>query len=110
MKTLALGVLAAIVIAILATIAVWSSVSDAPWEQEASDPIVVEDRTDEVEDKTDEIRCEGALRLREVLQPSNGSIPGIPTIPGIPPIPGFNEGIDVQAELRRAESEIDRYC
>ena len=104
MKTLALGVLAAIVIAILATIAVWSSVSDAPWEQEASDPIVVEDRTGEVEDKTNEIRCEGALRLREVLQPSNGGIPSIP------PIPGFNEGIDVQAELRRAESEIDRYC
>ena len=102
MKTLALGVLAAAVIAILAGLAIWPAVADAPWEQEASAP--------EVEDRTDEIRCEGALDLRLAVIEA-----GIIRTTG-----GFNNPGDVgggiltsseyNRQLAQAEREIDRYC
>ena len=90
MRTLALGLLAAIVIAILAGLAIWPAVADAPWEQEASAPVV--------EDRTDEIRCEGALSYREAVIAA-----------GRRPQGTFSSS-DFRSELSKAEREITRYC
>ena len=95
--TLAVAVTAAV-------FALWPVVADAPWEDEIA-PAVAEDRTDE-------IRCEGALSLRQavieagITQRSSGSRTG-----GGPAIGG---GILTQEEydrqLEQAEREISRYC
>ena len=93
MKTLALVALAVIVIAVLAGLAIWPAVADAPWEQEASAPVV--------EDTTDEIRCEGALDLREAVidagQYRNGSS-------------GKLTGAEFDNQMDKAEREIARFC
>ena len=52
---IAAGVVAFLVVAVLA---IWPVVADAPWEDTTA-PVVV--------DRTDEIRCEAALRLREAV-------------------------------------------
>ena len=94
MKTLALGVLAAAVIAILAGLAIWPAVADAPWEQEASAPVV--------EDRTDKIRCEGALDLREAVIDA-GIIRG-------PNPSGRLDRNEFDEQMDKAEREIARYC
>ena len=102
MKTLALGVLAAAVIAILAGLAIWPAVADAPWEQEASAPVI--------EDGTDEIRCEGALNLRlaviesGIIRISSGSLNNPGDVGG-----GILTQSEYNRQLAQAEREIDRY-
>ena len=95
MKTIALGVLAAAVIAILAGLAIWSAVAEAPWEA-SSDPVVVEDVAD---DATDEVRCEAALSLRETLIRQGRFRFDNP------------DGVrDYDSQQRSAEAEIDAFC
>ena len=70
----------------------WAVVADAPWEDDVSVPIVA--------DNTDEIRCEGALRLREAVVEASQSAPR--------GIIAFSR--DAEDQLAKAEREIDRYC
>ena len=97
--------LAVVAVIALAGFAVWVSVADAPWEEQA--PVVV----DEV-DRTGEIRCEGALRLREVI---------IEAGPYVAPSRTFREGVAVSEgnpsgvpnysdQLAQADREIQLYC
>ena len=103
MKTLALGVLAAAVIAILAGLAIWPAVADAPWEQET--------HVDEVEETTD-VRCEGALDFRNtVIEAGKYRSGSFNFNTGATANNGNPGGLrDYEAQLQKAEREIARYC
>ena len=94
MRLLVVALVLSVGVAITASVmATWASVADAPWEQEASAPVV--------EDTTDEIRCEGALDLREAVidagtRGSNSS--------------GRLSRNEFDKQMDKAEREIARYC
>ena len=95
------------VIAVVASVfAIWPVVGDAPWEDDA--PAVVDDRIGD-NDTTSDTRCEGALSLRASVIAAGRLNPGrIPVLGEEPSNPG---GLaDYDAQLAKAEREIDRYC
>ena len=111
MKLLVAALVLAFAVAIAASVvAVWASVADAPWEDDA--PAVIEE--------TNDILCEGALSLRasviaagEFSGPSvpSGPIPRVPSIDDVASLPGNPGGLrDYDEQLAKAEREIERYC
>ena len=81
----ALAVTLAIAI-VAAVFAIWPVVADAPWEDEIVVPTPV------VVDRTDDIRCQGGIDLRErAMFESSSQDVGL-------------------ARLRLAQDEIDAYC
>ena len=104
----ALAVTFAIAI-IAAVFAIWPAVTDAPWEDDA--PAAADDGNDA-------IRCEGALSLRASVIAAgqySSSISGSPRgrVPriGDDALPGNPGGLrDYDAQLDKADREIDRYC
>ena len=90
MRFLIIGLVLTFTVAVTASVfAIWPAVGDAPWEDEVA---VVEEATD--------VRCEGALRFREV------------SIAALAEIEFWNtpQYRDVETELRRATTEVARYC
>ena len=98
------GALIALLLAV-SILAIWPVVADAPWEDSAPAPVV---------DRTDEIRCEGALGLRQAATTAIGSLQPAEPFSGSG-IASFG-GIDrvqlkaLQDQLAQAEREISRYC
>ncbi len=82
-------------------VATWASVADAPWED--SVPVV------QPVDRTQEIRCEGALNYRNAIieaGPARRDLGGI-----FYERTGNPAGVeDYDGELAKADREIDRYC
>ena len=93
---------AALAVAIVAAaFAIWPVVADAPWEDNA--PIIVDDRTDTV-------RCQGALSFRDsVIEAGRYAAGGVRR--GTDRGPGNPGGLrDYDEQLAKGEREIDRYC
>ena len=91
MRALIAALVLTLAIAVTASVfAVWPVVTDAPWEDDVSVPVV---------DRTQEIRCEAALDLRETIvrqgRYNRGNQSGL---------------LDYEDVLRDAEREIDRFC
>ena len=88
MRLLVAALLLTVAVAVGASVfAIWASVADAPWEDEvpvATEPV----------DRTRELRCEGALRLREQTMAQAGEW----------------SDTRLRGYLADAEREIDRYC
>lgn len=81
---------AALALAIVASVfAIWPVIANAPWED---DPGVA------VEDRTEEIRCAGALRLRESATEALGNSINIVQLRA------------VQDQLEEAKREIGTFC
>ena len=100
MKFMPLLTVAALAIAIVAAVfAIWPVVGDAPWLDDA--PAVSDSGTDTV-------RCEGALRYRDTIIAAGPYAAGIG---GVANIAGNPDGVrDYDAQLAKAEGEIQRYC
>ena len=93
MRLLAAATVMSIVLAATAAVfAIWPVVGDAPWEEKAPVPS---------ETARDEIRCEGALRLREAA---------LGTLQGADRAAIFGLRSTVDDALEDAEREIERYC
>ena len=88
MKLLLAALAVTFAVAVTASVfAIWPAVADAPWEDEApgaTEPV----------DRTRELRCEGALRLREQTMAQAGEW----------------SDTRLRGYLADAEREIDRYC
>ena len=88
MKLQLAALLATFTIAVAALVlAVWPAVADAPWEDDT--PAISQPA-----DRTGELRCEGALRMREAAVESRSGV-GIGT---------YN------AQMSEARREINLYC
>ena len=91
-RFLIIGLVLTFAVAVTASVfAIWPAVGDAPWEDEVA--VAVEETTD--------VRCEGALDLREAvidagIMGSNSS--------------GRLTGTEFRNRMRQAEGEIDDYC
>ena len=106
MKLLLAALAVTFAIAVTASVfAIWPAVADAPWED--GTPVAVIDGTESV-------RCEGALSLRAsviaVGEYSEGArVGGLQELGE--PLVGNPGGLrDYDAQLAKAEREIDRYC
>lgn len=94
MNLLVVGLILSITLAVTASVfAIWPVVADAPWEDDVNVPVVVE--------SVDQIRCEGALRLRESATEGLGNASGRFAFRSI--------GI-LKDQLNQAQNEINRYC
>lgn len=91
MRALVAALILTFAIAVTASVfAIWPVVADAPWEDDVSVPVAV--------DNTEEILCEGALRLRESAAEGLGNVT-------------FRAAWRaLEDQLERAQREIDRYC
>jgi len=93
-KLLVAGLILSLTLAVTASVfAIWPVVADAPWEDDVNVPVVVE--------SVDQIRCEGALRLRESVTEGLGNVSGRLAFRSIEILKG---------QLNQAQNEINRYC
>lgn len=84
--TLAIAVTAAV-------LAIWPVVADAPWEDEAPTPVVV--------DQGEVLLCEAAIRLRDQMRVEDGKSRSSPD---------RMLQREINALLSEANADIDRYC
>ena len=90
----------ALALAIVASVfAIWPVVADAPWQDDAA-PVI--------ENRSDEIRCQGALDYRTAVLTSPPTRAG--TILGGTNTVAITDKAALQQLLDTAESEIARYC
>ena len=89
----------ALALAIVASVfAIWPAVADAPWEDDAAP---------EIENLSDEVRCQGALDYRTAVlaNPPTRAVGGFDVSPV-----AVTDQDALASLLRDAEREIARYC
>ena len=74
---------------VVSVLAIWPVVTDAPWEDSAPVPVI---------DRTREIRCEGAFRLRASAAEGVGNATAARQVQFL------------LGEMDKAQQEIARYC